>query len=72
MEALALADEEKRVGSHQADQKAWALAAAVAAYQKEDVVEVAEDAARRQAQRARQAGDEGSNTVDLGWGDDLL
>jgi hypothetical protein len=28
--------------------------------------------ARRLAQRARQAGDEGSNTVDLGWGDDLL
>jgi hypothetical protein len=28
--------------------------------------------ARRQAQHARQAGDEGSNTVDLGWGDDLL
>jgi hypothetical protein len=28
--------------------------------------------ARRQAQRARQAGDEGSNTVDLGWGNDLL
>jgi hypothetical protein len=28
--------------------------------------------ARRQAQRARHAGDEGSNTVDLGWGDDLL
>jgi hypothetical protein len=28
--------------------------------------------ARRQAQRARQAGDKGSNTVDLGWGDDLL
>jgi hypothetical protein len=28
--------------------------------------------ARRQAHRARQAGDEGSNTVDLGWGDDLL
>jgi hypothetical protein len=28
--------------------------------------------ARRQTQRARQAGDEGSNTVDLGWGDDLL
>jgi hypothetical protein len=26
----------------------------------------------RQAHRARQAGDEGSNTVDLGWGDDLL
>jgi hypothetical protein len=26
----------------------------------------------RQAQRARQAGDEGSNTVDLGWGNDLL
>jgi hypothetical protein len=28
--------------------------------------------ARRQAQHARQAGDEGSNTIDLGWGDDLL
>jgi hypothetical protein len=28
--------------------------------------------ARRQAHRARQVGDEGSNTVDLGWGDDLL
>jgi hypothetical protein len=28
--------------------------------------------ARRQSQRARQASDEGSNTVDLGWGDDLL
>jgi hypothetical protein len=28
--------------------------------------------ARRQAQRVCQAGDEGSNTVDLGWGDDLL
>jgi hypothetical protein len=28
--------------------------------------------ARRLAQRARQAGDQGSNTVDLGWGDDLL
>jgi hypothetical protein len=28
--------------------------------------------ARRQAQRALQAGDKGSNTVDLGWGDDLL
>jgi hypothetical protein len=26
----------------------------------------------RQAQRARQAGGEGSNTVDLGWGNDLL
>jgi hypothetical protein len=26
----------------------------------------------RQAHRARQAGDEGSSTVDLGWGDDLL
>jgi hypothetical protein len=26
----------------------------------------------RQAIRARQAGGEGSNTVDLGWGDDLL
>jgi hypothetical protein len=28
--------------------------------------------ARRQAQRARQAGDKGSNTADLGWSDDLL
>jgi hypothetical protein len=28
--------------------------------------------ARRQAQRTRQAGNEGSNTVDLGRGDDLL
>jgi hypothetical protein len=28
--------------------------------------------ARRQAQRAHQAGDEGFNTVDLGWDDDLL
>jgi hypothetical protein len=28
--------------------------------------------ARRQAHRACQAGDEGSNTIDLGWGDDLL
>jgi hypothetical protein len=28
--------------------------------------------ARRHAHRARQAGDEGSNTVDLGWGNDLL
>jgi hypothetical protein len=28
--------------------------------------------ARHQAHRARQAGDEGSNTVDMGWGDDLL
>jgi hypothetical protein len=28
--------------------------------------------ARRQAHRARQASGEGSNTVDLGWGDDLL
>jgi hypothetical protein len=28
--------------------------------------------ARRQAHRARQAGDKGSNTVDLGWGDDQL
>jgi hypothetical protein len=28
--------------------------------------------ARCQAHRTRQAGDEGSNTVDLGWGDDLL
>jgi hypothetical protein len=63
-EALALADEEKRVGeallvinrrarsavgSRQADQEAWALVAAVAAYEKEDVVEVAEDAARQAA-----------------------
>jgi hypothetical protein len=28
--------------------------------------------ARCQAHRARQVGDEGSNIVDLGWGDDLL
>jgi hypothetical protein len=28
--------------------------------------------ARRQAHRARQAGNEGSNTVDMGWGNDLL
>jgi hypothetical protein len=28
--------------------------------------------ARRQAHRALQAGDKGSNTVDLGWGDDRL
>jgi hypothetical protein len=62
--ALALANEEKRVGeallvvnrharsavgSRQADQEAWALVAAVAAYEKEDTVEVAEDAARQAA-----------------------
>jgi hypothetical protein len=28
--------------------------------------------AHRQALRAHQAGSEGSNTVDLGWGDNLL
>jgi peroxiredoxin len=28
--------------------------------------------ARHQAQRSHQAGDKGSNTVDLGWNDDLL
>jgi hypothetical protein len=28
--------------------------------------------ARRQANRVRQAGGEDSNTVDLGWGNDLL
>jgi hypothetical protein len=28
--------------------------------------------ARRQAHHAGQAGGEGSNTVDLGWGDDLM
>jgi hypothetical protein len=59
--ALVQADEEKRigealvvvnqrahnvVGSRQAEQEAWALAAAVAAYQQKEVVEVAEDAAR--------------------------
>jgi hypothetical protein len=58
-EALALADEEKRVGeallvvnrrarsvvgSRQADQEAWALAAVMAAYEKVDFVE---DAARQ-------------------------
>jgi hypothetical protein len=37
------------VSSHQADQEAWTLAAAMAAYQKEDVVEVAEHAARQAA-----------------------
>jgi hypothetical protein len=26
----------------------------------------------RQAHRARQASDEGSNTIDLGWGDNLM
>jgi hypothetical protein len=59
-EALVQVDEEKRVGealvvinqhahnvvgSRQAEQEAWALAAAVAAYQQKEVVEVAEDAA---------------------------
>jgi hypothetical protein len=34
------------VGSRQAEQEAWALAATVAAYQQKGVVEVAEDAAR--------------------------
>jgi hypothetical protein len=63
-EVLVQADEEKRVGeallvinqharsvvgSCQADQEAWALAAAVAAYQHKEVVEVAEDAARQAA-----------------------
>jgi hypothetical protein len=63
-EALVQADEEKRVGeallvvnlraciivgSRQADQEAWAVAAAVAAYQHKEVVEVAEDAARQAA-----------------------
>jgi hypothetical protein len=62
--ALVQADEEKRigevlvivnqrvhnvVGSRQAEQEAWALAAAVAAYQQKEVVEVAEDAARQAA-----------------------
>jgi hypothetical protein len=63
-EALVQADEEKRVGeallvvnqrvssvvgSRQAEQEAWALAAAVAAYQQKEVVEVAGDAARQAA-----------------------
>jgi ATP/maltotriose-dependent transcriptional regulator MalT len=63
-EALVQADEEKRigealvvvnqrapsvVGSRHAKQEAWALAAAVAAYQQKKVVEVAEDAARQAA-----------------------
>jgi hypothetical protein len=63
-EALVQADEEKRVGeallvvnqrarsvvgSRQADQEAWALVAAMAAYQHKEVVEVAEDAARQAA-----------------------
>jgi ABC-type sulfate transport system substrate-binding protein len=34
------------VGSRQAEQEAWALAAAVVAYQQKEVVEVAEDVAR--------------------------
>jgi ATP/maltotriose-dependent transcriptional regulator MalT len=63
-EALMQADEEKRigealvavnqhahnfVGSCHAEQEAWVLAAAVAAYQQKEVVEVAEDAARQVA-----------------------
>jgi hypothetical protein len=63
-EALVQADKEKRidealvvvnqrahniVGSRHAEQEAWALAAAVAAYQQKEVVEVAEDAARQAA-----------------------
>jgi hypothetical protein len=35
------------VVSHHAEQEAWVLAAAVAAYQQKEVVEVAEDAARQ-------------------------
>jgi hypothetical protein len=61
-EALVQAGEEKRigdalvvvnqrkhsvVGSRQAEQEAWVLAAAVAAYQQKEVVEVAEDAAHQ-------------------------
>jgi hypothetical protein len=64
MEALAQADEEKRIDealvlvnqrtrsvidSRHAEQVAWALAAAVAAYQQKEVLEVAEDAARQAA-----------------------
>jgi hypothetical protein len=37
------------VGSRQAEQEAWTLAAAMAAYQQKEVVEVAEDAARKAA-----------------------
>jgi hypothetical protein len=63
-EALMQAEEEKRigevlvivnqrvhnvVGSRQAEQEAWAVVAAVAAYQQKEVVEVAEDAARQAA-----------------------
>jgi hypothetical protein len=63
-EALMQADEEKRigealvvinqrahsiVGSCHAEQEAWVLAAAVAAYQQKEVVEVAEDTARQAA-----------------------
>jgi hypothetical protein len=62
IEALVQADEEKRVGealvvvnqcarsvvgSRQAEQEAWALAATMAAYQQKEVVEVAEDVARQ-------------------------
>jgi hypothetical protein len=35
------------VGSRQAEEEAWALAAAVAAHQEKEVMEVAEDAARQ-------------------------
>jgi hypothetical protein len=63
-EVLVQAEEEKRVGeallvinqracsvigSRQAEQEAWALAAAVAAHQQKEVVEVAEDVARQAA-----------------------
>jgi hypothetical protein len=62
--ALAQDDKEKRigeallvvnqrthsvVGSRHAEQEAWALAAAVAAYQQKELVEVAEDTARQAA-----------------------
>jgi hypothetical protein len=64
-EALVQAEEEKRVGdtlvvvnqcacsvigSRQAEQEACSLAAAMAAYQQKEVVEVAEDAARQAAE----------------------
>jgi hypothetical protein len=63
-EALAQADEEKRIGealvvvnqhahsivdSRHAEQEAWALAAAMAMYQQKEVVEVSEDAVRQVA-----------------------
>jgi hypothetical protein len=48
-EALVVVNQRARsiVGSRQAEQEAWALAAAVAVYQQKEVVEVAEDAARQ-------------------------